>query len=295
MGVKKLTDYCNAHEMKARKLSEAEGVDPATSFRKSHEEELNKATGPLTGLVVKNTTNKEIFYNVYYEVDGKSGVDCSAIAPGEFDILPYYDSNLHFSIFESENHILTTINVGDVVTVSDSGIERALPADYSDNEKQTFAPHLETIHILDVWGEGRINISGFKTGFKTAYNFNKGIQLVSNGADKDHAIPNLLPTFSYDDPRIPLPGNCARYVTLMGAPIVKETADEILRVVDQYQGEVILYDPDSSAKQIFEDATRTVYNGQGQQMVDITSHTRLRYPFNEISMEPHYVYGWRNV
>jgi hypothetical protein len=57
---------------------------------------------------------------------------------------------------------------------------------------------------------------------------------------------------NYDYPQFPVADGAVQFVTMMGAPMITVTAQEIVRVVNPKTGVVILYDPSSSAIRIFE-------------------------------------------
>lgn len=101
------------------------------------------------------------------------------------------------------------------------------------------------INLIDFYGEGRIVDLSLVSGFKEAYNINHQYQLVSNGADQGHRIPNRIPVPDYNGDL-----QLSRYVisdrvsniTLMGAPIQLNTAQEMARMIrkDGY-GKIIIY------------------------------------------------------
>lgn len=96
--------------------------------------------------------------------------------------------------------------------------------------------------ILDFWGEGRIVDGSIITGFKDAFNINHQFQLVSNGPDKDKKIPNRIPTVSYTDVDVEkyLPYDSAEIITLMGAPIIEASAQEIANLISSSSTAVIV-------------------------------------------------------
>lgn len=140
------------------------------------------------------------------------------------------------------------------------------------------------IPLLDVWGEGRINDNGFITGFRDAYNINKGSQKISNGPDRGKDIPNLLSVDDYDNPVFPIKDGMVHYITLMGAPLTEGTAQEMYRVLDKARGVAILYGLSDEYRRIFaRHAREFVYK----------SSIALKEPYNEISISPAYIYGIR--
>lgn len=99
-------------------------------------------------------------------------------------------------------------------------------------------------NILDFWGEGRTEGGGVETGFRNCYNANYQYQLVSPGADDaGRKIPNRIPTISHENSDIGLyvAADTFKFVTLMGSPINKRTAQEMTRVVQKENGVIILY------------------------------------------------------
>lgn len=152
---------------------------------------------------------------------------------------------------------------------------------------------LDVIPHLDVWGEGRINLEqeNLVTGFEEVYNLNlknrEREQKVSNGPNRGKSIPNLVPVEDYENPVFPLLDGSVLVVTLMGAPISKGTAREILRVLNKAEGKVILYGPDPKAIKNFED----VVTKSGEKLTRLEDEV-LRPPFDEISdLGDVYVYG----
>jgi len=142
------------------------------------------------------------------------------------------------------------------------------------------------IDLLDVWGEGRIDDRGLITGFVQAYNLNKSTQKISNGVDKGKDIPRLVPVYDYDYPVFPVKDDVVRYITLMGAPITEQTAQEMYRVLNKNNGVVMLYDPDDTHRKTFEDHKgNLVYK----------RNDPLNKPFNQITISPVYIYGFPNV
>ncbi|QXO42711.1 hypothetical protein CXB74_019865 [Morganella morganii] len=101
----------------------------------------------------------------------------------------------------------------------------------------------KSVRIVDYWGEGRINDSDIITGFTESYNINHQYQVVSNGADKGTRIPNRIPVKDYEslDTKNYIKNDFADYVTVMGAPITKSCADDIVRILNKDNGMVILY------------------------------------------------------
>lgn len=99
------------------------------------------------------------------------------------------------------------------------------------------------IKIVDYWGEGRINDTDIITGFTESYNINHQYQVVSNGADKGSRIPNRIPVKDYEslDTKNYIKNDFADYVTVMGSPVTKSCADDIVRILNKNNGVVILY------------------------------------------------------
>lgn len=149
------------------------------------------------------------------------------------------------------------------------------------------APYEDKIHILDVWGEGRIDIiegsSRFITGFQESININKYNQKISNGPNRGKDIPNLSAVSEYDNPRFDIRDNSVENITLMGAPITAGVSKEMLRVLSKTDGVIILYNPSQKDKQIFEN----IANGYG---LFLNSNYALPHPFTEITITPAYAY-----
>lgn len=105
-----------------------------------------------------------------------------------------------------------------------------------------------SVRIIDYWGEGRINDTDIITGFTESYNINHQYQVVSNGADKGTRIPNRIPVKDYEslDTNNYIKNDFADYVTVMGAPITKSCADDIVRILNKDNGVVILYGLDGN-------------------------------------------------
>lgn len=143
------------------------------------------------------------------------------------------------------------------------------------------------IPLLDVWGEGRIiegTIASGATfsGFRQYINLNLYKQLISNGVNTDCAIPNIMPVSNYDAPDFPIKDEKVEVITLMGAPITAQVADEMIRVL-KTNGKIFLYDPSRPDRETFEDRVRLKVRA-----ID-TSH--LPYPLNQVSFRP--VYGYQ--
>jgi hypothetical protein len=87
--------------------------------------------------------------------------------------------------------------------------------------------------ILDFWGEGRITEETLITGFKDSYNVNHQFQLVSNGPDRLRKIPNRIPTKGYSDVCLAkyIADSSFTTITIMGAPIKRNTIYEMLRII----------------------------------------------------------------
>ena len=156
----------------------------------------------------------------------------------------------------------------------------------NDNVSLPYYGSVDYIHLLDVWGEGRIIADGMTTGFPQAYNLNKDSQKISNGPNTGQSIPNLVGVNDYENPVFPLADGSVEHITLMGAPITNGTAREMYRVLDKGRGLVILYDPDATSK----------YNFESNKGDLVAKSDSLNSPFNEISNPgPVYVYGFPNV
>jgi hypothetical protein len=99
------------------------------------------------------------------------------------------------------------------------------------------------LDLVDFWGEGRINDNGLLSGFTEAININHQYQLVSNGPDKRHKIPNRIPTVNYSNVSTAgyIPDSSVTNLTLMGAPIVENCAVEISRLIRKDLGVIIIY------------------------------------------------------
>ncbi|GAA4509200.1 hypothetical protein GCM10023191_070070 [Actinoallomurus oryzae] len=152
---------------------------------------------------------------------------------------------------------------------------------------------LDVIPHLDVWGEGRIILEkeNLVTGFEEVYNLNlknrEREQKVSNGPNRGKPIPNLVPVEDYENPVFPLSDGSVLVVTLMGAPISKGTAREILRVLNKSEGKVIFYGLDPMNIKNFEDVVAE--SGEGLTRLE---DEVLRPPFDEISdLGDVYIYG----
>jgi GH18 family chitinase len=137
------------------------------------------------------------------------------------------------------------------------------------------------IDLLDVWGEGRIDDRGLITGFVKAYNLNKSTQKISNGPDKGKNIPHLVPVYDYDYPVFPIRDGMVRYITLMGAPITEQTAQEMYRVLNKDRGWVMLYDPDETHRKTFEKHKGNLVDRDKPPLDE----------FTEITISPVYIYG----
>jgi hypothetical protein len=156
------------------------------------------------------------------------------------------------------------------------------------NANLPLPPYTEATHIplLDVWGEGRIVTDSMTTGFTQAYNLNNAGQLITNGPDDGEPVPNLVPVSSQNSPVFPLPDGIVAFETLMGAPIIAQTATEMVRVLNPQTGVVILYDPNP--------ADLGVWEANMGNLVAKPTDT-LHAPFDQISITPALVYGFPNV
>lgn len=105
-------------------------------------------------------------------------------------------------------------------------------------------PRPSSKQILDFWGEGRIVLEDLTTGFPGAYNVNHQFQLVSNGADTGKKIPNRIPTIDYQTVSVKkyVSDGTFDIITLMDAPIINTTADEIARIISgDSHSQVVIY------------------------------------------------------
>ncbi|WP_300486137.1 hypothetical protein [Flavobacterium sp.] len=110
------------------------------------------------------------------------------------------------------------------------------------------------VSLIDFYGEGRIVDNDVVTGFKDAYNINHQYQLVSNGPDANRKIPNRIPVPNYNGDL-----GLSRYVsndkvstiTLMGAPIQQNTAEEMARMIRKDGlGKIIIYGFEDSSPEV---------------------------------------------
>lgn len=101
------------------------------------------------------------------------------------------------------------------------------------------------IPLIDFYGEGRIVDNNVVSGFKNAYNINHQYQLVSKGPDRGRKIPNRIPVSSYNDDlglSNYVQNDRVTTITLMGAPIQKNTAQEMARMIRKDGlGRIIVY------------------------------------------------------
>ena len=151
----------------------------------------------------------------------------------------------------------------------------------------TIARITEPIELLDVWGEGRIVTSdGMITGFLQAKNLNEWNQKISNGPNEKFDIPNLIPVDNYENPKFPIGDGLVSYITLMGAPITKGTAQEMYRVLDKKCGVVMLYNPSEEHITIFEENKgKLIYKPKDP----------LNHPFDQPTIRPVRIYGFPEV
>lgn len=107
-----------------------------------------------------------------------------------------------------------------------------------------------TIPHIDVWGEGRIMEPNHVTGFPTSFNINlnQGITLPAYKYH-GHAIPNLLPVCQYDDDFDVIPSGCVQVITMMGAPLHKNIANEIAKIINP-KGVVALFGYTHCSKEV---------------------------------------------
>ncbi|XP_004926353.1 microvitellogenin [Bombyx mori] len=101
----------------------------------------------------------------------------------------------------------------------------------------------ELIEHVDYWGEGSIVNGGLYSGFRDCYNVNRQYQVVSNGSDKGHKIPNRIPVRDENDcdTRAYIKDDSVKIVTLMSAPIIPNSARDITRIVNERVGMVVIY------------------------------------------------------
>ncbi len=160
---------------------------------------------------------------------------------------------------------------------------KALPSpNYKVNKKlpeYTRGKPFESIGILDVWGQGRVVTDGLTTGFKNSYNMDMKGQIVWNGPDEGTAIPNFIPVEDYDSGfgSDIIKDNSVKYITLMGAPIVKNVAASIARAINKSDGAVIVWGKENN-----EDDLVLLRNELLK--VGFIQHTTysMQEPFNEI-------------
>ncbi|RXM40400.1 hypothetical protein BOQ62_06780 [Chryseobacterium sp. CH21] len=138
------------------------------------------------------------------------------------------------------------------------------------------------IDLIDFYGEGRIVVNAMVSGFKSAYNINHEHQRVSNGPDKDRKIPNRIPVKSYNGDLYLskyVANDKVSTITLMGAPIQKNTAEEMARMIrkDGF-GKIIIYGFSSS------DAAVTTLETELEKIgFYYVPKYKLTAPFNEIT------------
>ncbi|MEO4006270.1 M43 family zinc metalloprotease [Flavobacterium sp. CAU 1735] len=164
---------------------------------------------------------------------------------------------------------------------------------YSNNECVLFGNSIISIpmdnsyiHLIDFYGEGRIVDHNLVSGFKDAYNINHEYQLVSNGPDRGHRIPNRIPVPNYyGDLQLSsyVASDRVSNITLMGAPILQNTAQEMARMIRKDgKGKIIIYgfgDRDSGVVILEKELKKINF-----QRVE---HNFLEPPFDEISGFPH--------
>lgn len=159
---------------------------------------------------------------------------------------------------------------------------------YSNNEFSLFESPVPLpldsksyIDLIDFYGEGRIVDISLVSGFKEAYNINHQYQLVSNGPDQGHRIPNRIPVPDYNGDL-----QLARYITndkvsnitLMGAPIQQNTVQEMIRMIRKDGGgKIIIYgfsDIDSGIIMLEKELKKIDF--------EYAEHAFLESPFDEI-------------
>jgi|GEM_PF-872437 len=137
------------------------------------------------------------------------------------------------------------------------------------------------VYLIDFYGEGRIVDHNLVSGFKNAYNINHQYQLVSNGPDKDRGIPNRIPVPGYyDDLQLSryILADRVSNITLMGAPILQNTAQEMARMIRKDgMGKIIIYGFSDSDPEV-------VILERELKKIDFyyAEHSFLEPPFNEI-------------
>ena len=142
------------------------------------------------------------------------------------------------------------------------------------------------ISLVDFWGEGRIMANGLISGFQKSYNINHQYQLVSNGISKGHKIPNRIPTKDYNtiDTSNYIEDSVVNHITLMGAPITRNCAIEMTRMIRKDHGVIIIYGFKRTENDIktLERELRNIhfYN---------YPNYLLRKPFNEITLTKDYL------
>lgn len=154
-----------------------------------------------------------------------------------------------------------------------------------DNDFETnILIRLQLFDILDVWGEGRTDHSGLITGFIEAKNTNlltQKVKVIKDGKLVENDIPNLYPIDDYNDEKklkFPIENDKFTYITSMGSPINKTTANEMYRVLKKTPGSVIiLYGQDASELSVFEQENLRMNR---LKKVDY----QLSTPFNQIKL-----------
>lgn len=125
----------------------------------------------------------------------------------------------------------------------------APPPNYHTNKNLHVEKLLEKLHrrerveieFIDVWGEGYLSNPMIRAGFRNSYNINQKDQLVSNPPDKDRQIPNLIPVDTYDSDFRFIFDESVKILTVMAAPITELTANEMSRIIDYFNGNILIY------------------------------------------------------
>ncbi|HEV2801414.1 MAG TPA: LamG-like jellyroll fold domain-containing protein [Pyrinomonadaceae bacterium] len=97
--------------------------------------------------------------------------------------------------------------------------------------------------LIDVGGEGPLNIGGLVTGFEGAINLNDIVTVQTGGFGPQigRPIKNIVQVQSWEtDPGYPFADNFADKIVMIGAPLTKKNVDEMARVI-RNGGEINLW------------------------------------------------------